>query len=109
MAVLNSRIATLEQVSRESREKEEGAVQELKRERSVTEQYKKYLLDMIPENESYHELMFETYAHNSDHFVNERKQAYLCRLEERKKQEKWASLEELVEVNLNLRRRLKLI
>ncbi len=67
------------------------------------------LVEVITENQSYHELMFENYQDNYKTYISKYKQDFLRRLEERAKKEKWTSVEELIDVNEKLRQRLKLI
>ena len=64
---------------------------------------------MLVENQNYHQLMFDSYPSNYTHYIEEKKHEYLLRVKERSRNEKWANVEELIEVNEKLRKKLKLL
>lgn len=67
------------------------------------------LINTLVQNQNYHEMMYESYPENYGYFIQKNRKGYLERMKERQKNEKWVNIEELVQVNELLRRKLKLI
>jgi hypothetical protein len=57
------------------------------------------LINILVENQNYHELMYESYPTNYAYFIEKHRKEYLERMRERQKGEKWVNIEELVTVN----------
>jgi uncharacterized protein (DUF2267 family) len=66
------------------------------------------MINLLIENQLFHEFMYESYPQNYRGIIEKYKSDFLERLADREKQEKWVNIEELVAVNEKLRKRLKL-
>ena len=66
------------------------------------------MIEILQENQCFHEFLFETYGDNFGELLKSVRNQYQERLRERAQHEKWATVDELIDVNERLRIRLKI-
>lgn len=66
------------------------------------------MIEVLQENQCFHEFLFETYGDNFEELLKSVRNQYKERFQKRAQYEKWANVDELIDVNERLRIRLKI-